>query len=71
MSHMIDMINPQDKIDIGTFLTDNVKKMSNKHRSMLLGEKATLNVEQDFMINPDLGKNLISAIKVKLYKESY
>ena len=68
---MIDITNPQDTIGIGTFLTDNIKKMSNKHRSMLLGEKATLNVEQDFMINPDLGKNLKSAIKGKIYSEDY
>ena len=71
MSHMIDITNPQDTIGIGTFLTDNIKKMSNKHRSMLLGEKTTLNVEQDFMITPDLDKNLMSAIKGKIYSEDY
>jgi hypothetical protein len=71
MSHLINMINPMDKIDIGTFLTDKIKKASNKHRSMLLGEKASLNIEQDFMITPDLDKGLKSAIKGKIYEESY
>ena len=55
MSHMIDMINPQDKIGIGTFLTDNVKKMSNKHRSMLLGEKATYPYRVIFCLFVGLG----------------
>ena len=38
---------------------------------MLLGEKTSLNVEQDFMINADLDKSLMSAIKGKIYEESY
>ena len=71
MSHLIDITNPMSKIGIGTFFTDNAKKLSNKHRSMLLGEKATLSVEQDFMITPDLDKNLMSAVKGKIYSEDY
>ena len=71
MSHLLDITNPMTKIGIGTFFTNDVKKLSNKHRSMLLGEKASLNVEQDFMINADLDKSLMSAIKGKIYEESY
>jgi len=71
MSHLMDIINPSDKFGIGLFLSDKAKKMSNKHRSILLGEKTSLNIEQDFMVMPDLGKNLMSAIKGKVYKEDY
>lgn len=71
MSHLMDIINPTDKFGIGLFLSDKAKKMSNKHRSILLGDKATLDIEKDFMVMPDMGTDLMSAIKGKVYKEDY
>jgi hypothetical protein len=71
MSQLMDIINPAEGFGIGTLFSDKVKKASNKHRSILLGEKTSLNIEQDFMITPDLDKSLMSAIKGKIYEESY
>ena len=68
MPHLVDITTGIISI---SFLTDDAKKTSNKHRSLLLGEKSSLSIEQDFMINPDLDKSLMSAIKGKLYKEDY
>ena len=77
MSHLIDITNlgltnltKTDKFG-GLFLSDEAKKESNKYRSLLIGEKTSLDIEQDFMIMPDLGKNLMSVIKGKIYKEDY